>query len=138
MRCALLLFFFLSVSPWCAGAAQGKLSKKEHRRLAGGYYHSLTVNDLGVPNPDVAIGNPLKGLMPSPQYSRPPYNANMPNSLEFYYIGRCSYATIVSGHECFALSLTVFRVHMRLQVSNKSWLETPMSLVLCVLSIGRL
>jgi hypothetical protein len=135
MRWALLLFFFLSVSPWCDGAAQGKMSKSEHRRLSGSYYHSLTVNDLGVPNPDAAIGNPLKGLMPSPQYSRPPYNANMPNSLEFYYIGRCSYN--FPGTRMLARSLTAFRLHVPLQVSNKSWLETPMSLGLCVLSIGR-
>jgi hypothetical protein len=50
-------------------------------------YHVVTARDLGPPNPDAAIGNPLKGLVPCPQYNRPPYLTNVPHALEFYYIG---------------------------------------------------
>ena len=59
----------------------------QDRRLAT-YYFSLTMADLGGPNPDAAIGNPLKGLLESPFYLKPPYTADIPPSLEFYYIGK--------------------------------------------------
>jgi hypothetical protein len=51
------------------------------------YYHTLTSAELGSPSPEAAIGNPLKGLMPSPLFSRPPYGEQLPHALEFYYIG---------------------------------------------------
>jgi hypothetical protein len=77
------------------------------RNLAAGNYHSLWTAQLGLPNPEAAIGNPLKGLMPSPQYSRPPYTPTLPHSLEFYYVGKA--ACLRTGTTilpvCFALSL---------------------------------
>jgi hypothetical protein len=48
------------------------------------YYH---VAKLGGPNPDAAIGNPLKGLVESPIYTNPPYKSEIPLAVEFYYIG---------------------------------------------------
>jgi hypothetical protein len=51
------------------------------------YYHTLTSKELGHANPDVTVGNPLKGFVPSPDYSKPPYLTPVPHSLEFYYIG---------------------------------------------------
>jgi hypothetical protein len=51
------------------------------------YYHTLTSAELGSPSPEAAIGNPLKGLMPSPLFSQPPYGEQLPHALEFYYIG---------------------------------------------------
>ena len=48
-------------------------------------YH--TVTDLGQPNPDAALGNPMRGLMESPDYTWPPYDSQVPLSLEFYYVG---------------------------------------------------
>jgi hypothetical protein len=51
------------------------------------YYYTLTSAELGSPSPEAAIGNPLKGLMPSPLFSQPPYGEQLPHALEFYYIG---------------------------------------------------
>jgi hypothetical protein len=77
---------------------------QEQRRLSGGgggrddttptklrypTYHTVPMNELGALNPDAAIGNPLRGLLPSPDF-RSPMEANetgVPHSLEFYYIG---------------------------------------------------
>jgi hypothetical protein len=93
VKCALLLLFF---SFWSAAHAKNAVRTKTsaerphrgRRNLAGGgNYHSLWTAELGLPNPEAAIGNPLKGLMPSPQYSRPPYTPTLPHSLEFYYVG---------------------------------------------------
>jgi hypothetical protein len=54
------------------------------RRLQGRYY---TTSNLGARNIDAAMGNPLKGLMSSPRWARPPYRSDIPISLEYYYIG---------------------------------------------------
>jgi hypothetical protein len=51
-------------------------------------YYTLNASALGAPNPDAAIGNPMKGLMESPIYTIPPYAADIPLSLEFYYFGK--------------------------------------------------
>lgn len=51
-------------------------------------YHTLGSTKLGVPNPDAAIGNPLKGLVESPVYTNPPYKADIPLAVEFYYFGQ--------------------------------------------------
>lgn len=73
---------------------EGTRGVEEQRRLQNTtvtartkYYYALTPADLGGPDPDVAIGNPLKGLVESPLYNAPPYNAGIPLALEFYYIG---------------------------------------------------
>jgi hypothetical protein len=55
-------------------------------------YHMVPMNDLGgsVVNMDAVIGNPLRGIMPSPDFRAPMeyYNeTGVPHSLEFYYIG---------------------------------------------------
>ena len=44
--------------------------------------------DLGVPNVDVAIGNPLKGLAGGPRYSqKSPLPNSVPSAIEFYNVG---------------------------------------------------
>lgn len=53
-----------------------------------GQYHTLT--DLGQPNPDATLGNPMRGLAESPRYTWPPYDSQVPLSLEFYYVGEYS------------------------------------------------
>jgi hypothetical protein len=61
------------------------------------YYHIVSSSaKLGASNPDAAIGNPLKGLMESPQYNPPPYKAAIPLSLEFYYVGALRLPTSAS------------------------------------------
>jgi hypothetical protein len=42
---------------------------------------------LGSYSPDAAVGNPLKGLMGSPFYLRPPHGDTVKASLEFFYVG---------------------------------------------------
>ena len=52
------------------------------------YYFTATEAELGAYDPDVAIGNPLKGLFGSPWYNN--YNAStsiIPAALEWYYLG---------------------------------------------------
>jgi hypothetical protein len=82
--------FSLSIlSSWPRGAKAAlrvQQNRTVHRSLAD-YYHTLTTSTLGGPNPDSAIGNPLKGLVESPFYNYPPYKVDIPNSVEFYYIG---------------------------------------------------
>jgi hypothetical protein len=60
----------------------------ENRRKLAAYYHTVTASTLGSPNPDAAIGNPLKGLVESPIYMPPPYKPNLPLTVEFYYLGK--------------------------------------------------
>jgi len=57
-------------------------------------YHILTCYLSGSVNPDAAIGNPMKGLIESPKYTRPPYSSQVPLSLEFYYMYVTSHAFI--------------------------------------------
>ena len=53
-----------------------------------GYYFTLTDKSiLGSANPDVAVGNPLKGLVTSPAWTGPKTPTKLPTSLEFYYFG---------------------------------------------------
>lgn len=54
----------------------------------GDYYYTITDRSiLGSTNPDVAAGNPLKGLVTSPAWTGPTTPAMLPTSLEFYYFG---------------------------------------------------
>ena len=53
------------------------------RALLAPYYATA---DLGSPDPDVAAGNPMKGLITNPNWHSLPYNQDIPSSLEFYYI----------------------------------------------------
>jgi hypothetical protein len=67
----------------------------ENQRKLASYYHTVTTDVLGAPNPDATIGNPLKGLVESPIYMPPPYKPDLPVAVEFYYLGKrlqcCSY-----------------------------------------------
>jgi hypothetical protein len=65
----------------------GKADDENQRKLAS-YYHTVTTDILGAPNPDAAIGNPLKGLVESPIYMPPPYKPDLPLAVEFYYLGK--------------------------------------------------
>jgi hypothetical protein len=65
------------------------------------YYH---VAKLGGPNPDAAIGNPLKGLVESPIYTNPPYKSEIPLAVEFYYVGTYWYDVFVDYHQGTELS----------------------------------
>jgi hypothetical protein len=67
-------------------AAQGS-SLRAGRALAGEYYHTLTTADLGIFNPDVAIGNPLKGLVENPVFTNPPYRVDIPLAVELHFTG---------------------------------------------------
>jgi hypothetical protein len=52
------------------------------------YYFVLTDKSiLGTANPDVAIGNPLKGLVTSPAWTGAQTPSRLPTSLEFFYFG---------------------------------------------------
>jgi hypothetical protein len=71
--------------------------KKETRELESralylpmNYYHVITsFDELGEPNPHATIGNPMRGLTPSPRYLPPSHWENNPlnPSMEFYYVG---------------------------------------------------
>jgi hypothetical protein len=71
------------------GNGSGSITRYESRDLVTAPYHVLTTTQLGRPNLDAGIGNPMKGLMESPIYTWPPYKADIPLALEFYYIGAC-------------------------------------------------
>jgi hypothetical protein len=61
----------------------------KYRRLQAnkGYYYTITdVSILGSINPEAAIGNPLKGLMSSPDWTGSSTPNDLPSSLEFYYV----------------------------------------------------
>ena len=52
------------------------------------YYFTITEKSiLGWTNPDVTVGNPLRGLVTSPAWTGPTTPAMLPTSLEFYYFG---------------------------------------------------
>lgn len=89
------------------------------------YYHNLTTWTLGRPNPDAAIGNPLKGLVESPIYTWPPYTADIPLALEFYYVGKnLSRLTIII---CLPPTTANISSARTMQVSTKLCLETQTS-----------
>jgi hypothetical protein len=101
MTCALVVF--VGVAILASDVAVIAMKKEMSRALAADvqedpddewdpsyYYHVITGEDeLGYGNPDVTIGNPMRGLVPSPRYlpsgglEGNPLNP----SLEFYYIG---------------------------------------------------
>lgn len=85
-----LTLVLVATSRWTGAIATNlrSLQEQEDRRDLASYYYSLTTSNLGGPNPDAAIGNPLKGLMESPLYVAPPYKADIPLAVEFYYIGK--------------------------------------------------
>lgn len=51
------------------------------------YYFTIDKSVLGTANPDVSIGNPLRGLMTSPAWTGTQTPSTLPTSLEFYYFG---------------------------------------------------
>ena len=83
-----LVITILAFFDWNVAFATNLRSQQNDRRALQSYYHTLTTEQLGVSNPDAAIGNPLKGLMESPIYTWPPYKADIPLAVEFYYIGK--------------------------------------------------
>lgn len=50
------------------------------------YYFTASSLRLGSFSPDAALANPLKGLMGSPFYLKPPHNDAVKASLEFFYM----------------------------------------------------
>jgi hypothetical protein len=84
--CRTLAVCLLALSS-CGDAARLRKTREDQRELAT-YYHTLSTSTLGGPNPDAAIGNPLKGLMESPIYTWPPYKPDLPVAVEFYYVGK--------------------------------------------------
>jgi hypothetical protein len=90
-----LAFFMLSL-PFGAGnnvsVTFNEISKKtlRERTLQTKAYYFTTISGgpkLGSFSPDAAVGNPLKGLLGSPFYTKPPHFGAVKASLEFYYIG---------------------------------------------------
>jgi hypothetical protein len=83
--------FILSTQRVCVLASLSLRVRASPLRAASSssssYYHIVSSSAKLASNPDAAIGNPLKGLMESPQYNPPPYKATIPLSLEFYYVG---------------------------------------------------
>ena len=60
------------------------------------YYRT---SDLGAPNVDAAIGNPLKGLAGGPRYSQnSPLPSSVPSAIEFYNVG---FDEIMIGNNLF-------------------------------------
>lgn len=91
-------------------------------------YYTLTAATLGMPNPDAAIGNPLKGLVESPYYNQPPYDSDVPLAVEFYYMGAyymyvftCLYSTTIAHRRLwFVHSLHSLRHFIGVCVSSSS------------------
>jgi hypothetical protein len=108
-----LAVFLLALSS-CGDAARLRKTREDQRELAT-YYHTLSTSALGGPNPDAAIGNPLKGLVESPIYTWPPYKPDLPVAVEFYYISKF----IQDRGFCHPL-LVGKLLNMDLQVSTKS------------------
>ena len=64
-----------------------------------GQFEVKTANDLPAANVDIAAGNPLRGMMTSPNWvSYNQQNPNMPTSLDYYYIGL---DTTMTGNNLF-------------------------------------
>jgi hypothetical protein len=85
---------FLSALGWmallswrCIDAAKLRSTIENIREMKAKFYHVVPSSTLGRPNPQAAIGNPLKGLVESPIYTNPPYTADIPIAVEFYYVG---------------------------------------------------
>ena len=61
---------------------------EQHRTLQQEYKYVITdPSILGEIDVDVTIGNPLKGLLSSPDWTGPTTPNVLPSSLEFYYVG---------------------------------------------------
>jgi hypothetical protein len=86
-RAVLVVVAVVAVAFWPWKEANQSRFRALQRENTRDYYFTLTTITLGAPNPDVAIGNPLKGLVESPLYTFPPYEADIPLAMEFYYIG---------------------------------------------------
>jgi hypothetical protein len=86
------LLLVASLSASRVEAASLRVSGEKQRGLStrstNSYYHVVSNATLGAPNLDAAIGNPLKGLVESPIYTNPPYKADIPLAVEFYYVGK--------------------------------------------------
>lgn len=70
---------------------QRNLNTNNKAAAAAPYYHTISTDTLGTPNPDAAIGNPLKGLVENPVYTNPPYPPDLPVAVEFHYLGKYIY-----------------------------------------------
>lgn len=82
--------FSLSLAFAQAGYLLETTSSAENHHLRGTSRHLqvpyYSTTNLGQVNPDAAAGNPMKGLMTSPDWHGSSYNQDIPSSLEFYYI----------------------------------------------------
>jgi hypothetical protein len=92
---------FLSAFGWMAlfswryiHAVKLRSSLEKARELQSTFYHVVPSSTLGGPNPQAAIGNPLKGLVESPIYTNPPYTADIPLAVEFYYVGEYNFSLL--------------------------------------------
>lgn len=90
-------FIYLCIAILVLAARHGAWASQENVRDLAEYYHTFSSESLGLPNPDAAIGNPLKGLVESPYYNWPPYQADIPLSVEFYYIGKTSSSWLLAA-----------------------------------------
>jgi hypothetical protein len=61
--------------------------QQDSRQLEDYYYSTADPSILGKANHMAAIGNPLKGLLTSPQWTGGNIRIDVPSSLEFHYIG---------------------------------------------------
>jgi hypothetical protein len=64
--------------------------RRKARKLQSYYFSTSDASILGTPSIDVAIRNPLKGLLTSPRWTGGTIPDLVPSSLEFYYIGKKS------------------------------------------------
>jgi Malectin domain len=89
--CALILLVCISTG----------YSYQQDRRLAETpYYETTSAAILGSVNPDAAIGNPLRGLHTSPQWTNGNFHQySIPSTLEFHYIGMDN---IMTGNNTFS------------------------------------
>jgi hypothetical protein len=62
--------------------------RRTDRHLQSYYFSTTDDSILGSPSIDVAIRNPLKGLLTSPRWTGSTIPDLVPSSLEFYYMGK--------------------------------------------------
>jgi hypothetical protein len=92
---ALLLYYLFTIQGTCNNGYNidciVSIRHNNHNRslqAASDYYYTITDKSiLGSINPVAAIGNPLKGLASSPDWTGSSTPTKLPTSLEFYYIG---------------------------------------------------
>jgi Malectin domain len=89
--CPLILLVFIST---------GYSYRQDRHLVETPYYETTSAAILGSVNPDAAIGNPLKGLLTSPQWTNGNFHQySIPSTLEFHYIGMDN---IMTGNNTFS------------------------------------